>query len=89
MKKYLKIYFRFPSNGMFPYWNNGHKQHRNYKIKRQSACFVPRIFPRLNSQKAAAVAQGLIYFLLFHFLQDCLLWYELLSNDLFFGDCKN
>ena len=40
MKKYLKIYFRFPSNGKFPYGNNGHKQYRNYKMKRQFACFV-------------------------------------------------
>ena len=89
MKKYLKIYFRFPSNGMLSYENNGHKQHRNYKIKRQFACFVSRIFLRLNFQEAAAVTQGLIYLLLFHFLQDCLLLFELLSNDLFFGDCKN
>ena len=89
MKTYLKIYFRFSSNGMFPCGKNGHKQYRNYKIKRQFACFVSRIFPRLNSQEAAAVTQGLIYLLLFHFVQDCLILFELLSNDLFFGDCKN
>ena len=68
MKKYLKIYFRFSSYGMFPYGNNGHKQYRNYKIKQQFACFVSRIFLRLNSQEAAAVTQGLIYLLLFRFI---------------------
>ena len=74
---------------MFLYGNNGHNQYRNYKIKQQFACFVSRIFSPVNSQEAAVVTRDLIYLLLFYFLQDCLLLFILLSNDLSFSDCKN